>query len=98
MEVITIQNAKLDGLVMDACGNLYVVDQGASDIYRVKLDAAGAAMGNAELMASFPKNVANAQFGSGDGFDPMTLYVAGNPGTVYSIAVGVPGAPVPTPP
>jgi len=97
-EVVVIQNAKLDGLVMDACGNLYVVDQGNSDLYRVKLDAQGAAVGAAELLASFPKNVANAQFGSGAGFDPQTLYVAGNPGTVYAIAAGVPGAPVPTPP
>lgn len=97
-EVVVIQNAKLDGLVMDACGNLYVVDQGNSDLYRVKLDAVGAAVGAAELLASFPKNVANAQFGSGAGFDPQTLYVAGNPGTVYAVAAGVPGAPVPTPP
>ena len=55
-------------------------------------------MGAPELLATFPENVANAQFGSGDGFDPETLYVAGVPGSVYSIAAGVPGAPVPTPP
>ncbi len=97
-EVVVIQNAKLDGLVMDACGNLYVVDQGNSDLYRVKLDAQGAAVGAAEMMASFPQNVANAQFGSGAGFDSNTLYVAGNPGTVYAILAGVPGAPVPTAP
>jgi len=98
IDVIQIQNAALDGLVMDACGHIYVVDQGNSDLYRVKLDAAGAAVGAEELMASFPKNVANAQFGSGAGFDPKVLYVAGNPGTVYALAVGVAGAPVPTPP
>jgi sugar lactone lactonase YvrE len=98
VEVVQIQGASLDGLVMDACGHLYVVDQGNSDIYRVKLDAQGAAMGPAEMMASFQSNVANAQFGSGAGFDPNMLYAGGNPGTVYAIAVGVPGAPVPTPP
>jgi sugar lactone lactonase YvrE len=91
-------NGALDGLVLDACGNIYAVDNGNSDLYRVKLDAAGAAIGAAELLASFPQNVANAQFGSGAGFDPMTLYAAGNPGTVYGVAVGVAGAPVPTPP
>jgi hypothetical protein len=82
---------------MDACGHLYVVDQGKSDLYRVKLDAAGAAAGAQELMASFPQNVANAQFGSGAGWDAKSLYVAGNPGVVYELAVGVGGAPVPTP-
>jgi sugar lactone lactonase YvrE len=91
-------NGALDGLVLDACGNIYAVDNGNSDLYRVKLDAAGAAIGAAELLASFPQNVANAQFGSGAGFDPTTLYVAGNPGIVYGVAVGVAGAPVPTPP
>jgi sugar lactone lactonase YvrE len=98
LEVIQIQGAKLDGLVMDGCGHLYAMDQGGSQLYRIKLDPAGAAAGPEELMATFPKNVANAQFGSGPGFDPSTLYAAGNPGRVYSLAVGVPGAPVPTPP
>ena len=97
-EVIVIPDSKLDGLVMDACGHLYVVDQGDSELFRVKLDAAGAAVGQEELLATFPQNVANAQFGSGAGFDPKTLYLAGNPGEVYSVPVGVPGAPVPTPP
>ncbi len=98
IDVIQIQNASLDGMVMDACGHLYVMDQGNSKMFRVKLDLEGNAAGGEELMATFPKNVANAQFGSGPGFDPNTLYVAGNPGTVYALAVGVPGAPVPTPP
>lgn len=95
---VTQINGALDGLVLDACGNIYAVDNGNSDLYRVKLDTAGAAIGNAELLASFPQNVANAQFGSGAGFDPMTLYAAGGPGTVYGVPVGVAGAPVPTPP
>jgi sugar lactone lactonase YvrE len=93
-----IADSKLDGLVMDACGHLYVVDQGDSELYRVKLDAAGAAAGPEELLATFPQNVANAQFGSGPGFDSKTLYAAGNPGAVYAVPVGVAGAPVPTPP
>jgi sugar lactone lactonase YvrE len=97
-EVIVIADSKLDGLVMDACGHLYVVDQGDSELYRVKLDAAGAAVGPEELLAKFPQNVANAQFGSGPGFDSKTIYATGNPGAVYAVPVGVPGAPVPTPP
>ncbi|MCK6586608.1 MAG: gluconolactonase [Polyangiaceae bacterium] len=97
-EVATVPDSSLDGLVMDACGHLYVVDQKDSELFRVKLDAAGAAVGQPELLAKFPKNVANAQFGSGAGFDSKTLYAAGNPGTVYAVPVGVAGAPVPTPP
>jgi sugar lactone lactonase YvrE len=96
-DVVEIQNASLDGLVMDACGHIYVVDQGNSRLYRMQLDAAGAPMGQPELLADFPQNVANAQFGSGPGWDSMTLYAAGNPGAVFAVPIGVPGAPVPTP-
>jgi hypothetical protein len=64
----------------------------------VRLDAMGNAMGPAELLAQFDSNVANAQFGSGAGFDPNKLYVTGNPGTLYAIAAGVAGKPVPTAP
>lgn len=93
-----VTGASLDGLVLDACGNVYAMDQGNSKLYRFELDAAGALVGTPALLATFPKNVANAQFGSGTGFNPTSLYAAGNPGTVYEVPVGVPGAPVPTQP
>jgi sugar lactone lactonase YvrE len=93
-----VTGASLDGLVLDACGNVYAVDQGNSRLYRFELDAAGTLVGTPKLLADFPKNVANAQFGSGTGFNSTSLYVAGNPGTVYEVPVGVPGAPVPTQP
>lgn len=95
--VATIQGA-LDGLVLDACGNLYVVDNGDDELYRVRLDAGGAMVGDPELLASFPQSVANAQFGAGTGFEAETLYVGGQAGRIYAVPVGVPGAPVPTPP
>ncbi|NUO48112.1 MAG: gluconolactonase [Polyangiaceae bacterium] len=98
VEVADIQGANLDGLVMDECGNIYAVDNGQNRLFRVALDAAGDMVGMPVLLASFPANVANAQFGSGPGWDPNTLYVAGNPGEVYSVPVGVAGAPVATPP
>jgi sugar lactone lactonase YvrE len=82
-----------DGLVLDACGNLYAVDQGNSDLYRLRRE--GGDHGPATWIAEFPTNVANAQFGAGEGFAPTTLYVAGNPGDVYTLALGVPGAEVP---
>ncbi len=97
-EVVQISGAALDGLVLDACGNIYAVDQGNSKLYRVRVDAAGVPTGAPELLADFPKNVANAQFGAGPGFDPKTLYAAGTPGSVYAVPVGVAGAPVVLPP
>jgi hypothetical protein len=92
-KVTEIANAAPDGLTLDACGYLYVVDQGNSTLYRVLLDEAGEATSEASELAQFPSNVANAQFGVGDGFDDHTLYVAGNPGDVYTLQVEFPGAP-----
>lgn len=94
VEVGTVAGAALDGLTLDECGNIYAVDQGGSNVYRFNLDAAGALVGMPQLLAHFPQNVANAQFGQ-TGFDPQTLYLAGNPGVVYAIAIGVGGAPIP---
>ena len=94
--VTAIAGASPDGLTLDACGHLYVVDQGNSALYRVLLDEVGAATGEAKELASFASNVANAQFGVGEGFDDHALYLAGNPGDVYVLAVGVPGAPTVT--
>lgn len=91
--VASIDGAALDGLTMDVCGNIYAVDQGNDRVFRVRTDADGDAVGDAELIAQLPSNVANAQFGRGAGFSPTTLYAAGNPGDVYAIDVGVVGAP-----
>ena len=97
VEIADIVGSAPDGLVMDVCGNLYAFDQGNSRLYRIRLDASGNPTGEPELLASFAKNVANGQFGSGPGFDPKTIYAAGTPGSVYAVPVGVAGAPVPTP-
>lgn len=94
VEIATIPGAALDGLVLDACGNLYVVDQGNSRLYRAWLDAQVEIVGEPELLAEFDDNVANAQFGWGEGWEPESLYVIGNPGSLYRLAVGVPGAPI----
>lgn len=96
--VTGIPGAALDGLNMDACGNLYVMDQGNAALYRVYLDEAGSAIGEPELLVEeFPTNVANAVWGSGPGWDPLSLYAAGNPGGVYRVEIGIPGLPYPTP-
>lgn len=92
--IVTQQGAKLDGLVLDVCGNIYAVDQGNSILYRFWLDDQAALVGVPELLAEFDDNVANAQFGWGDGWEPESLYLAGNPGEIYKLAIGVPGAPI----
>ncbi len=91
----TIAGTALDGMAMDVCGNLYVVDQGLGRLYRIRRDATGAKVGSAELLATLPLNVANPQFGRGAGFQPESLYLSGSPGTVYVVPVGVAGAPIP---
>lgn len=84
-----------DGITLDACGNLYAVDQANSDLYRVMLDDNAEPLADAELLVTdgFPTNVANAQFGAGDGWDAEALYVIGVGSGLYRVQVGVPGAP-----
>ena len=97
-EVAVIGGTSPDGLSLDICGNLYVVDQGGSRLYRVMLDANAEALGEAEnLLDGGIQNIANAQFGRGGDFDELSLYAAGTPGVVYRVEVGVPGANIPLP-
>ena len=93
-ELVTMIDGAPDGLALDACGNLYIVDQGNSRVFRALLDELGEASEPASELAEFPSNVANAQFGVGEGFDAQTLYLAGNPGDVYTLALEFPGAPI----
>jgi hypothetical protein len=96
--VASVPGAALDGLNLDACGNIYAIDQGNSRMYRVFTDEFGGPIGEPEvLIDSFPANVANAVWGSGDGWDPYSLYAAGVPGGVYRVQIGVPGAAAVTP-
>jgi sugar lactone lactonase YvrE len=90
-----------DGLAMDACGHLYVVDNSTGEgdetrrVWRVRLDAAGARAGEPEVLAEVDKSATSAAFGVGPGFDATRLYVTGFDGTVVGVPVGVPGARVP---
>lgn len=91
----------LDGLAMDVCGNLYVVDQNGDEavpgsLFRVNLDAAGDPIGDAELLVeAFDANVANAVFAQGAGWEayPTTLFLVGLPGRIFTVDVGIEGAP-----
>jgi len=100
--VISMAGERLDGLTLDACGNLYGVTKTTANarysVYRVRLDACGHAVGDVESIAAIsdaPSSASGLQFGMGPGFDRKTLYVVGPAGTLYAVAVGVAGAPLP---
>ncbi len=97
-ELGQVGGAAFDGLALDACGNLYAVDNGTPRVFRLMLDENADAIGElTNIVDGNMQNVANAQFGRGEGFDPNSLYVTGNPGVVYRLEVGVPGAEIPLP-
>ncbi len=89
----------LDGLAMDVCGNLYIVDQNQGapgSLYRLFLDAAGDAVGAPQLMVqAFPAGVANVVFAQGPGWEAFDTYafLVGLPGRIFMLDVGIQGAP-----
>lgn len=95
-----------DGLALDICGNLYVVNEGGggpSNIDRVFVDVDGEQVGDVELIidsgidgaTQLTNIVANAQFGYGDLFmDTDALYTVGLPGTVFVVDVRIDGHPI----
>ncbi len=96
-----------DGVAMDECGNMYVVDQGGTAgnvpcrIDRVPLDAIGDADGSTVEVASpgdLGNGCANMQFGYGfgDAYD-QAGFVTGQAGGVYRIELGVGGYAIPLP-
>ncbi len=109
VEVYSTQGATGEGIVMDGCGNVYVVDamftvnkDDIARLLRIRLDPEGNLDGDpetaVEVVARFAGWINNMQFGSGPGFSPSTIYGTGFLETgVFSVDVGVPGAPVPVP-
>lgn len=90
----------LDGVAMDTCGNLYIVDQNQGDpgsLYRLTLNAAGDPVGNAELLVDFPDGAANVVFAQGPGWEAYENYVftIGLEGRIFRVDVGIDGAPTP---
>lgn len=95
-----------DGMTMDECGNLYVVDQGGLGggqpcrIDRVELNAAGTSGDVLEIANSsdLGNNCANAQFGYGFGdSNDQALFVTGQEGDVFRIEIGLSGYPITLP-
>jgi hypothetical protein len=93
-----------DGITLDVCGNIYVVDHnegGSSRVDRVFLDEDGDLDGAVQEIAGMSQlvsNCANAQFGYGFGAYEQSLFVVGPPGDVYAIDLQIDGhliAPLP---
>lgn len=78
----------LDGMTMDACGNLYAVEMGGK-LWRVS------PAGDVELAADFPVGAfvpaVNFPPLGGADFDENSVYVQDFIGRMYAIPVGVPG-------
>ncbi|MEM7154256.1 MAG: hypothetical protein AAF799_15530 [Myxococcota bacterium] len=91
----------LDGIAMDECGNLYIVDQNQGDpgsLYRVQLDEMGDLVGGEELLVeTFPDGAANVVFAQGAAWAAYetSVFVIGLPGRIFTVDVGVAGAPTP---
>ena len=84
----------LDGIGIDACGNLYIADYGSTQILRFPPDGS-----TYKIIAqgSGGQYLPNIQWGSGiGGWDPMKIYMPDgwNKG-VFEVDLGVPGPPKP---
>ena len=97
-----------DGMTMDECGNLYVVDQGGLGapmpcrIDLIPLNAAGAAISEDAIeivgAGELGNACANAQFGYGFGDEnDQAMFVTGQAGGVYRVEVGLSGYPITLP-
>jgi gluconolactonase len=87
---------QLDGMGVDACGNVYVCEYGSTDIWRIAPDGKT----KVRIIDSDPDvtYLPNLQWGRGEGWDPRSIYVPDgwNVG-VWRVQVGVPSAPLPFP-
>jgi streptogramin lyase len=78
----------LDGMAVDACGNVYIADFGASHIYRIAPDGGERRV----IIDGGFTYLPNMQWGSGiGGWDADKLYLPdGDTHTVYEVDLGVP--------
>jgi sugar lactone lactonase YvrE len=79
----------IDGLGVDACGNVYASEYNYGNLWRIAAD------GKIEKLATLPAMwVPNMKWGRGfGGFDPNVLFVADrDEGRLFAVSVGVPGA------
>ncbi len=89
-----------DGLALDECGNVYVVDQGnGADgrVDRVYMNDAGEVDDVEEIVQGLNADISNARFGYGADYGPFqtSMFLVGVEGRVFYIDVGVGGTPMP---
>jgi hypothetical protein len=80
----------LDGMAVDACGNVYVCEFGPATVWRITPD--GQTMTPLVELGGDTGWIPNMQWGSGiGGWDPLTLYVLDfSANRVFEVPVGVP--------
>jgi len=86
----------LDGIGVDACGNVYVCEYGNADIWRIPPSGSPAV----KIVDASPDQtyLPNMQWGVGQGWDPMSIYVPdGWKIGLWRVELGVPSAPRPFP-
>jgi sugar lactone lactonase YvrE len=87
----------LDGMGVDACGNVYIADYGQSKILRIKADASGTPTVIVDRSATW-SYMPNYQWGSGlGGWDEHKLYIVGVGEGLFEVDVGVDSKPRPEP-
>lgn len=91
-----------DGIAMDVCGNLYVVDSGGAEgangrLDRVFMDDDGTMTEVEEIAGVIPNSPANANFGLGADYGAFetAIFISGIPGDVHYVDLQITGAAVP---
>jgi sugar lactone lactonase YvrE len=88
-----IGGGALDGMAVDACGNVYVCEYVAATVWRIPPD--GSVLEPVAYLGGDTGWIPNLQWGSGyGGWDTNTLYVLDfGAGRVFEVPVGVPDKP-----
>lgn len=99
-EMIARVGGSLDGLAMDECGHLYILDNNSGSdarLLRVTMDDDGEMSALDELVTGINGGVANAAFGIGPAYGDFgtSLFLTGVPGEVSYVDVHRAGAEVP---
>lgn len=93
-----------DGISLDICGNVYVVDQGGQDgaqaeghMDRVIMDDDGEVVDVELIFEGLESDISNARFATGDAYGEFqtSMFLVGVEGHVWYVDVGLHGAPMP---
>jgi len=103
-EEVTSLEAFADGISLDICGNIYVVDQGGEGgsqaeghVDRVIMDDDGEMLDVQLIFEGLESDISNARFATGDAYGDFqtSMFMVGVEGHVWYVDVGLHGAPMP---